>query len=290
MRELRILRKTTPRTDALISRYLMEISKTPLLSISEEIELARRVRAGDRIAFDKFVRSNLRFAFSVAKQYQNQGLDLPDLINEANSGLITAVERFDETKGFKFISYAVNWIRESIMRAIHEQTRIVRIPMNHHRTMQKIKSMQEYSLQTKGRTLSIDEMSEVSGCTEDVIRQSIFAFGSKATSLSRSFYDSDGENCLLDVLIDSDSLSPEKNLIDQSLRIEIESVLSTLKKNEELSIRMYYGIGHDAMTISEIAVFLKVEIPRVNQLILETKRKIKDTFRSNVLRTYLEFI
>ncbi|MEI7688872.1 MAG: sigma-70 family RNA polymerase sigma factor [Candidatus Nomurabacteria bacterium] len=290
MRELKILRQVTPRSIESVNTYLSEISKTPLLTIDDEIELAQRIRNGDSDALQKLVNANLRFAFSVAKQYQNQGLELPDLINEANSGLIEAAERFDETRGFKFISYAVNWVRQSILKALAEQTRNVYVPMNHQRTLKVIDKIQERNFTMKGDVLSIEELSEVSGFTVVVIMKAISAFGHKETSLNRSFNDIEGANCLLDVLIDSDSLSPEKNLIDQSLRIDIEKMLSTLKEREEYVLRNIYGIGCVAKSKEEIANKIGVDIPRLHQLLLEIKRKIKNSHRGDVLRTYFDLI
>lgn len=290
MRELRILRQLTPRGVESVNIYLADIAKIPLLSIDEEIELASRNRNGDRYALQKLVNANLRFAFSVAKQYQNQGLELTDLINEANDGLIMAAERFDETRGFKFISYAVNWIRQSILKAIAEQTRNVYIPMNHQKTLKVIDKIQERSFTMNGDVLSLEELSEQSGFTVRAIINAISAFGHKETSLNRSFNDIEGANCLLDILIDTDSLNPEKNLICESLKKDIDIMLFTLKEREAYALRNFYGIGCTAKSKDEIAKELGFGVPRFDQLLLETSRKIKNSHRGDVLRTYLEFI
>lgn len=290
MRELKILRQVTPRSIESVNTYLSEIAKTPLLSTEDEVELAQRIRNGDSSALQKLVNANLRFAFSVAKQYQNQGLDLSDLTNEANAGLIEAAERFDETRGFKFISYAVNWIRQSILKALAEQTRNVYVPMNHQRTLKVIDKIQERNFAMNGDILSLEELSEVSGFTIAVIINAISAFGHKETSLDRSFNDVEGANCLLDVLIDADSLNPEKNLIDESLRIDIERTLSTLKEREVYVLRSFYGIGCTVKSKEEIAKRIGVDIPRLLQFLLEIKKKIKNSHRGDVLRTYFELI
>lgn len=286
MRELRIVRKLCINDRIFINRYLIEIDKIPLISPEEEVELAVKIHSGDVEASKKLASANLRFVVSMAVQYLSSGLSLADLINEGNIGLMVAVEKFDETRGFKFISYAVQWIRQSIISAISEQTRVVRIPLNHHSNMWKIKTNTEKFLQINGIEPSITELSEELGITENVINDSISAYSSIHMSLDKSFNDGEDQNCLLDVLTNPNSTSPEKKLIHDSLKSEIDRMLLTLNSKEADVISMYYGIHCQAMTKNEIAERFGVKKTSIDKILSETRTKIKTSFRTNMLKTY----
>ncbi len=288
MKELRLVRKMNPSDIASVERYLHEINKIPLISVEEEVELAVRIHNGDNDALCKLVNANLRFVVSIAVQYQNRGLSLPDLINEGNLGIMIAAQRFDETKGFKFISYAVQWIRQSIIVAISDQTRIIRIPLNHHSNMWKIKTKSEDFIQASGGVeASVEELSEKLGIAEKVLSDSISAYSTNYSSLDRSYRGGDDENCLLDVLVDNDSPNPDKKLIVESLKSEIDRVFLTLKGQESDVLSMFFGIHCQEMTVYQIAQRIGVKESRVKQIICETKKKIRNSDRCKVLETYL---
>ncbi len=284
MRQLRIIKKPTFRDSDSLNKYLQEVSKIDLLTTEEEIELAYKVNRGDDNALNKLVRANLRFVISVAKQYQNQGLTLPDLINEGNVGLIKAARRFDETKGFKFISYAVWWIRQSILQAIAEQSHIVRLPINKINMVNRVNNMVHDLEQKLERKPSIEEVAkELSLDSAEVFK--ILNNAREHLSMDAPISD-ESENNLYDILLNKDGVLPENLLIKESLQIEIKRILSTLKKEEAKIIRLHYGLdGEKPHTLTEIGEMLHLSKERVRQIkasaigILKTK--------SDILRKYL---
>ncbi len=284
MRNLRITKKPTYRETESLNNYLKEVSKISLLTSQEEVNLAYKIRHGDDNALNKLVRSNLRFVISVAKQYQNQGLSLPDLINEGNVGLIKAARRFDETRGFKFISYAVWWIRQSIIIALAEQTHIVRLPNNKMDMLNKINKMYIELEQKLQRLPTTEEVASELDMDSFEISKMINNAMSHV-SMDAPFSD-ENDNNLYDILLNHDSQNPEKKLIKESLQVEIENILSTLKESDAEIIRMYFGLGGRAThTLSEIGAQLNITKERVRQIktkILETMKK-----KSEVLRQYL---
>jgi len=288
MRQLRISKQITNRDAASLDLYLHEISKLSLISAEEEVSLARAIRNGDRKALETLIQSNLRFVVSVAKQYQNQGLTLPDLINEGNLGLIKAAERFDETRGFKFISYAVWWIRQSILQAIAEQSRIVRLPLNKIGSILKINNAFMKLEQDFQREPISDEIAEVlklqPGIIEDALQTSNFHISADAP-----LRESDSEEyTLYDTLINNDEPSPDMSLMNSSLKIEIERALSTLDSREAQILRYNFGlIGTHAMSIDEIGVVMNLTRERVRQLKMKALKKLKNIYKNRMLRSYL---
>lgn len=288
MRQLKINKSITNRESASLEKYLQEIGREELVSVEEEVELAQRIKNGDQKALEKLTRANLRFVVSVAKQYQNQGLSLPDLINEGNVGLIKAAEKFDETRGFKFISYAVWWIRQSILQAIADQSRIVRLPINQVGSLNKINKAFSQFEQQNERKPSAEEVSELLDIPTDKISEALRASG-RHISVDAPFDPNDGaDNSLLDVLVNEDSPHADKSLIKESLCEEIERALSTLSERENKIIKMFFGVGgYPEMTLEEIGIQLDLTRERVRQVKEKAIRKLRQNSRSKMLKTYL---
>ena len=286
MRQLKITKQVTNRETASLDKYLQEIGKVDLISADEEVELAKRIKDGDEIALDKLTKANLRFVVSVAKQYQNQGLSLPDLINEGNLGLIKAAKRFDETRGFKFISYAVWWIRQSILQALAEQSRIVRLPLNKIGSINKINKTYASLEQRYEREPSADEIASVLEISANDVRESQRNSG-RHISMDAPLVDGEDSN-LYDVIMSGESPNPDDSLINDSLRTEIERSLTTLTDREADVIRLYFGLGSKhAMTLEEIGEKFDLTRERVRQIKEKGIRRLKHTSRSKILKTYL---
>ncbi len=286
MRQLKITKQVTNRETASLDKYLQEIGKVDLITAEQEVELARRIKKGDHEALERLTKANLRFVVSVSKQYQNQGLSLPDLINEGNLGLIKAAQRFDETRGFKFISYAVWWIRQSILQALAEQSRIVRLPLNKIGSINKINKVFQELEQDFEREPTPKEIAEVMKITEDEVKESLRNAG-RHVSMDAPL--SEGEDSdMYDVLKSGDSPSPEAGLITDSLRREIERALSTLTTREADVVRFYFGLnGEHALTLEEIGEKFDLTRERVRQIKEKAIRRLKHTSRSKILKTYL---
>ena len=285
MRQLKITKSITNRESEALEKYLQEIGKEELISIEEEVELAARIRNGDQKALERLTKANLRFVVSVAKQYQNQGLSLPDLINEGNIGLIKAAQKFDETRGFKFISYAVWWIRQSILQAIAEQSRIVRLPLNQVGSVNKINKLLSRFEQENERRPSVEEISERIDLPEDKIDEAINISG-KHVSVDAPFTDSD-ENSLLDVLVNDDAPSADKQLFVESLRLEINKALEGLNERERSIIEAFFGINQPEMTLEEIGAKFNLTRERVRQIKEKAIRHLRDTTNNKILKSYL---
>ncbi len=264
MRQLKITKSITNRESASLDKYLQEIGKEDLITVEEEVDLAQRIKKGDKEALEKLTRANLRFVVSVAKQYQNQGLSLPDLINEGNLGLIKAAEKFDETRGFKFISYAVWWIRQSILQALAEQSRIVRLPLNQVGSLNKINKAFARFEQEHERTPSPEELANELDLPKEKVTDTLRVSG-RHVSVDAPF--SDGEdNSLLDVLVNNDSPIADRGLINESLGTEVERALSTLTDRERDIIKYFFGIGCSEMTLEEIGEKFGLTRERVRQI------------------------
>ncbi|SDG72207.1 sigma-70 family RNA polymerase sigma factor [Prevotella communis] len=285
MRQLKITKSITNRDGESLDKYLQEISKEELLTVEEEVELAARVKKGDQKALETLTRANLRFVVSVAKQYQNQGLSLPDLINEGNLGLIKAAERFDETRGFKFISYAVWWIRQSILQAIAEQSRIVRLPLNQVSSVNKISQVLSRFEQENERRPSVDEISEQVDLPLEKIDEALSING-KHVSVDAPFADGE-DNSLLDVLVNDNSPSADKQLVLESLRQEIQKALSCLNERERMIIEAYYGIEQPEMTLEEIGTRYGLTRERVRQIKEKAIRRLRNNTQNKMLKSYL---
>jgi RNA polymerase primary sigma factor len=287
MRQLKISKQITNRESQSLDKYLQEIGKVELLTPDEEVELARRIKQGDQIALEKLTKANLRFVVSVAKQYQNQGLSLGDLINEGNLGLIKAAKRFDETRGFKFISYAVWWIRQSILQALAEQSRIVRLPLNRVGALNKIGKAFSKLEQEFEREPSPEEISEVlENMSEDEISDTLKISG-RHVSVDAPFVQGE-ENRLLDVLENDSEPNPDNELINESLSKEVERALSTLTQREAEVIRLYFGIGVEhSLTLEEIGEKFDLTRERVRQIKEKAIRRLRHTSRSKGLKAYL---
>jgi RNA polymerase primary sigma factor len=286
MRQLKITKQVTNRETASLDKYLQEIGKVDLITAEEEVELAQKIRAGDENALDKLTKANLRFVVSVAKQYQNQGLTLPDLINEGNLGLIKAAKRFDETRGFKFISYAVWWIRQSILQALAEQSRIVRLPLNKIGSINKINKMYAFLEQANERVPSAEEIAKELDMTISDVKESMKNSG-RHVSMDAPLVEGEDSN-LYDVLRSGESPNPDKNLLHESLRTEIERALETLTPREADVVRLYFGLGEKhAMTLEEIGETFDLTRERVRQIKEKAIRSLKHTSRSKILKTYL---
>ena len=285
MRQLKITKSITNRESASLDKYLQEIGRKELISVDEEVELAQRIREGDQAALDKLVSANLRFVVSVAKQYQNQGLSLPDLIDEGNLGLIKAAQKFDETRGFKFISYAVWWIRQSILQALAEQARIVRLPLNQVGSLNKIgKELSKFE-QEHERRPSAEELAERLDIPVDKISDTLKVSG-RHVSVDAPFVDGE-DNSLLDVLPNDDSPMADKGLTNESLSIEIERALQILTGREREIIKSFFGIGCQEMTLEEIGERLDLTRERVRQIKEKAIRKLKKPSASKLLKSYL---
>ena len=285
MRQLKITKSITNRESEALEKYLSEIGREELLSSDEEVELAQRIRKGDRKALERLTKANLRFVVSVAKQYQNQGLSLPDLINEGNLGLIRAAEKFDETRGFKFISYAVWWIRQSILQAIAEQSRIVRLPLNQVGSVNKINRMLSKFEQENERRPSVDEIAEQIDIPEEKVGEAMMVSG-RHVSVDAPFVDGE-ENSLLDILINDNAPMADKQLVLESLRVEIAAVLNTLNDREQKVIKAFYGIGQPEMTLEEIGNKYGLTRERVRQIKEKAIRRLRTSTTNQTLKTYL---
>ena len=285
MRQLKITKSITNRESASLDKYLQEIGREELVSPEEEVELAQRIRKGDQKALEKLTKANLRFVVSVAKQYQNQGLSLPDLINEGNLGLIKAAEKFDETRGFKFISYAVWWIRQSIHQALTEQSRIVRLPLNQVGSLNKINKALSKFEQENERQPSSEELSEMIDVPKDKISDTLRVSG-RHVSVDAPFVEGE-DNSLLDVLPNDDSPSADRGLVNESLNTEIERALSTLSSREREIIKSFFGIGCQEMTLEEIGERFGLTRERVRQIKEKAIRRLKSPNRSKLLKGYL---
>ncbi|MBT7654362.1 MAG: sigma-70 family RNA polymerase sigma factor [Flavobacteriaceae bacterium] len=286
MRQLKITKQVTNRETASLDKYLQEIGKVDLITAEEEVELAQRIKAGDQIALEKLTKANLRFVVSVAKQYQNQGLTLPDLINEGNLGLIKAAQRFDETRGFKFISYAVWWIRQSILQALAEQSRIVRLPLNKIGSINKINKTYAFLEQAHERAPSAEEIAKELDMTINDVKESLKNSG-RHVSMDAPLVEGEDSN-LYDVLNSGESPNPDKVLLHESLRTEIERALETLTPREADVVRLYFGLGNQhAMTLEEIGETFDLTRERVRQIKEKAIRRLKHTSRSKILKTYL---
>lgn len=286
MRQLKITKSITNRESASLDKYLQEIGREELISAEEEVALAKRIREGDQIALEKLTKANLRFVVSVAKQYQNQGLSLPDLINEGNLGLIKAARRFDETRGFKFISYAVWWIRQSILQALAEQARIVRLPLNQVGSLNKINKAFSKLEQEFERTPSAEELAGVLEIGEDKVADTLRVSG-RHVSMDAPFVQGE-ENTLLDVLVNNDSPRADSTLINESLQKEIERSLSTLTERERDVVKLFYGIGYNhEFTLEEIGDKFDLTRERVRQIKEKAIKRLKHSSRSRLLKAYL---
>ena len=286
MRQLKITKQVTNRETASLDNYLQEIGKVDLITAEEEVELAQKVKQGDQLALERLTKANLRFVVSVAKQYQNQGLTLPDLINEGNLGLIKAAQRFDETRGFKFISYAVWWIRQSILQALAEQSRIVRLPLNKIGSINKINKTYAFLEQSHERPPSAEEIAKELDMTINDVKESMKNSG-RHVSMDAPLVEGEDSN-LYDVLRSGESPNPDKELIHESLRTEIVRALETLTPREADVIKLYFGLGENhPMTLEEIGETFDLTRERVRQIKEKAIRRLKHTSRSKILKTYL---
>ena len=285
MRQLKITKSITNRESEALEKYLSEIGKEELLSADEEVELAQRIRKGDKKALEKLTKSNLRFVVSVAKQYQNQGLSLPDLINEGNVGLIKAAEKYDETRGFKFISYAVWWIRQSILQAIAEQSRIVRLPLNQVGSVNKINKVLNKFEQENERRPSIEEISDELDLPEEKIDEAMSVSG-RHVSVDAPFVDGE-DNSLLDVLVNDDAPMADRALLAESLKAEINKALKMLNERERGVVEAFYGINQPEMTLEEIGTKFGLTRERVRQIKEKAIRRLRSTTNNKILKTYL---
>jgi len=286
MRQLKITKQVTNRETASLDKYLQEIGKVELITAEEEVNLAQRIKQGDRAALEKLTKANLRFVVSVSKQYQNQGLSLPDLINEGNLGLIKAAQRFDETRGFKFISYAVWWIRQSILQALAEQSRIVRLPLNKIGSINKINKAYAKLEQEFEREPNAEEIAEILEVTENEVKESLKNAGRHISMDAPLIQDED--NTMYDVLRSEEAITPETELLYESLRKEIDRAISTLTAREADVIRLYFGLnGSHPMTLEEIGEKFDLTRERVRQIKEKAIRRLKHTSRSKILKSYL---
>ena len=286
MRQLKITKQVTNRETASLDKYLQEIGKVELITADEEVSLAQRIKQGDQSALEKLTKANLRFVVSVSKQYQNQGLSLPDLINEGNLGLIKAAQRFDETRGFKFISYAVWWIRQSILQALAEQSRIVRLPLNKIGSINKINKAYAQLEQQFEREPNADEIATLLGISENEVKESLKNSGRHVSMDAPLVQDED--NTMYDVLKSEENSTPDTGLLYESLRKEIERAVSTLTQREADVIRLYFGLnGSHPMTLEEIGEKFDLTRERVRQIKEKAIRRLKHTSRSKILKTYL---
>ncbi|MBP3420020.1 MAG: sigma-70 family RNA polymerase sigma factor [Marinifilaceae bacterium] len=285
MRQLKITKSITNRESASLDKYLQEIGKEELISVEREVELAREIRKGNRAALETLTKANLRFVVSVAKQYQNQGLSLPDLINEGNLGLIRAAEKFDETRGFKFISYAVWWIRQSILQALAEQSRIVRLPLNQVGSLNKINKAYARFEQEHERKPSPEELAERLQLPADKVADTMRVSG-RHISVDAPFVEGE-DNSLLDVLVNDDSPIADKTLINESLSTEVERALGTLSERERDIVKLFFGIGSQEMTLEEIGEKFGLTRERVRQIKEKAIRRLRQQSRSKLLKSYL---
>ena len=285
MRQLKITKSITNRESASLDKYLQEIGHEDLISVEEEVELAQRIKKGDRKALERLTKANLRFVVSVAKQYQNQGLSLPDLINEGNLGLIKAAQKFDETRGFKFISYAVWWIRQSILQAIAEQSRIVRLPLNQVGSVNKINRVLNKFEQENERRPSLEEIADKIDLPEDKIIDAMKVNG-RHVSVDAPFIDGE-DNSLLDVFPNADAPSADQQLVDESLRDEISRALGSLNERERAIVEFFFGIGQPEMTLEEIGDKYGLTRERVRQIKEKAIRRLRHSTKNKMLKSYL---
>ncbi|MEN8120569.1 MAG: sigma-70 family RNA polymerase sigma factor [Bacteroidota bacterium] len=285
MRQLKITKSITNRESASLDKYLQEIGREELITAEEEVELAQRIRKGDQVALERLTKANLRFVVSVAKQYQNQGLTLPDLINEGNIGLIKAAEKFDETRGFKFISYAVWWIRQSILQACAEQSRIIRLPLNQVGSLNRLNKAFSKFEQEFERKPTPQELSKILELPSDKVSQALRISG-KHISVDAPFVDGE-ENSLLDVLANHDSPNTDVSLIKESLNKEIERALSTLTEREKEIVKHFFGINCMELTLEEIGDKFDLTRERVRQIKEKAIKRLRHTSKSKMLKTYL---
>ena len=285
MRQLKITKSITNRESASLDKYLQEIGKEDLITVEEEVELAQRIRKGDQEALEKLTKANLRFGVSVATQYQNQGLSLPDLINEGNLGLIKAAEKFDETRGFKFISYAVWWIRQSILQALAEQSRIVRLPLNQVGSLNKINKAFARFEQEHERVPSPEELAQELELPREKVTDTLRVAG-RHISVDAPFADGE-DNSLLDVLVNPDSPNADRGLINESLATEVDRALEPLTERERDIIRYFFGIGCSEMTLEEIGEKFDLTRERVRQIKEKAIRRLRHSSRSALLKSYL---
>jgi len=288
MRQLKIVKQLTNRETPSLDKYLQDISKVQLITAEEEVELAKKIHEGDKEALHKLTKANLRFVVSVAKQYQNQGLTLPDLINEGNLGLIKAAQRFDETRGFKFISYAVWWIRQSILQALAEQSRVVRLPLNKIGSIQKIKKAFSKLEQEYEREPSVDELADNLDLSEKDVKESIKNAGRHISMDAPISNDNDSSANMYDLLHNDENPKPDSGLINESLRNEIFRALSTLTQREEEVVQCFFGLNHHLpMTLEEIGEKFDLTRERVRQIKEKAIRRLKQTSKSKLLKSYL---
>ena len=285
MRQLKINKSITNRQNAALDKYLVEIGREELISTDEEVELAQKIHKGDRRALDELTRANLRFVVSVATQYQNQGLALNDLIDEGNLGLIKAAQKFDETRGFKFISYAVWWIRQSILQAISEQSRIVRMPLNQVGFQSKLAKAVVNFEQANERRPSVQELADILETDEGKVREALGTNGKKV-SVDAPFQDDDS-NSLIDIMTDEDAPTTDNNMERESLSKDLEAALSTLSEREQQVLKMLFGIGCNEMTAEEVANSLSLTRERVRQIKERALRRLRDDANINILTKYL---
>ena len=285
MRQLKITKSITNRESASLDKYLQEIGHEDLLSVDEEVELAQRIRKGDRKALERLTKANLRFVVSVAKQYQNQGLSLPDLINEGNLGLIKTAEKFDETRGFKFISYAVWWIRQSILQAIAEQSRIVRLPLNQVGSVNKINRVLNRFEQEHERRPSIDEIADKVDLPQEKIEDAM-KVNNRHVSVDAPFVDGE-DNSLLDIMVNDDAPMADRALVLESLREEINRALQTLNERERNIIEAFFGINQPEMTLEEIGEKFNLTRERVRQIKEKAIRRLRHNTKNKLLKSYL---
>lgn len=285
MRQLKITKSITNRENESLEKYLQEIGHEELLTLEEEVELAQRIRKGDRRALDRLTRANLRFVVSVAKQYQNQGLSLSDLINEGNMGLIKAAEKFDETRGFKFISYAVWWIRQSILQAIADQSRIIRLPLNQVGSVNKINRAVNRFEQEHERRPSVDELMEHVDLPREKIDEAM-SVNARHVSMDAPFADGE-DGTLIDVLENSDAPMADNELVRESLRSEVTQALKTLNERERRIIEAFFGIGQPELTLDEIGMKFGLTRERVRQIKEKALRQLRENTRHDILKAYL---
>ncbi|QNJ98726.1 sigma-70 family RNA polymerase sigma factor [Constantimarinum furrinae] len=287
MRQLKITKQVTNRETKSLNTYLQDVSKIDLITAEEEVELAQRIREGDQRALDKLTRSNLRFVISVAKQYQNQGLSLPDLINEGNVGLVKAAKRFDETRGFKFISYAVWWIRQAIMQALAEQSRVVRLPLNKIGDISKIKKVSIFLQQKYERPPTAEEIAKELDMPVRKVKSSM-KNSNKSLSMDAPFKEGENENNLYDVISSGESPKPDNNLIHESLKIEIDRALNTLSPREGDVVKLNFGLGgQPPMTLQEIGDTFELSRERVRQIREKAIRRLRLDSKSHILKKFL---
>lgn len=287
MRQLKITRQITSREEISIDKYLLEVSKIDLLTPDEEVSLIKKIRKGDRLAFDRLITSNLRFVVSVAKQYQNQGLSFPDLINEGNIGLIKAAERFDETRGFKFISYAVWWIRQSILQALAEQARLVRLPLNKIGSINKVNATFTYLEQKLQREPSTEEIANHLEISTNDVKQALKGY-KRHVSMDAPLSNDEERGNMYDVFLSGDQTMPDSSLLDESLRQEIKFSLASLHPREADIIRLFYGLGGESpKSLEEIGKYVGLTKERVRQIRERALKKLKQKHRNQQLKSFL---